>query len=52
MSPGSLGELKRTIARALQDFVELESEDAIEVRLKAQPAVLACLLLVEGLIRA
>ncbi|EFJ50648.1 hypothetical protein VOLCADRAFT_103855 [Volvox carteri f. nagariensis] len=36
MSPGSLGELKKTIARALQDFVDIESEDAIEVRCTVQ----------------
>nr|AAQ19801.2 MinE [Chlamydomonas reinhardtii]ABK56835.1 MinE [Chlamydomonas reinhardtii] len=39
MSPNSLGELKRTIARALQDFVELESEDAIEVNISDDPGL-------------
>lgn len=34
MSPVSLGELKKTIARALQDFVDIESEEAIEVSVR------------------
>ncbi|GIL56992.1 hypothetical protein Vafri_12260 [Volvox africanus] len=39
MSPGSLGELKKTIARALQDFVDIESEDAIEVEISDDPGL-------------
>ncbi len=31
MDPSSLGELKKTIAKALQDFVDIESEESIEV---------------------
>ncbi|GLC40351.1 Cell division topological specificity factor, chloroplastic [Pleodorina starrii] len=39
MSPGSLGELKKTIAKALQDFVDIESEDAIEVQINDDPGL-------------
>ncbi|GFR51757.1 hypothetical protein Agub_g14209 [Astrephomene gubernaculifera] len=39
MSPGSLGELKKTIAKALQDFVDIESEEAIEVQISDDPGL-------------
>ncbi len=37
MDPASLFEMKRTIVRALQEFVDIESEEGIEVRSCAQP---------------
>ncbi|KXZ53824.1 hypothetical protein GPECTOR_6g742 [Gonium pectorale] len=39
MSPSSLGELKKTIAKALQDFVDIESEEAIEVQINDDPGL-------------
>ncbi|PNH10383.1 Cell division topological specificity factor, chloroplastic [Tetrabaena socialis] len=39
MSPNSLGELKKTIARALVDFVDIESEEAIEVNINDDPGL-------------
>lgn len=39
MDPSSLGELKKTIAKALQDFVDIESEESIEVNISDDPGL-------------
>ncbi|KAG2490025.1 hypothetical protein HYH03_011490 [Edaphochlamys debaryana] len=39
MSPSSLGELKKTIAKALQDFVDIDDEEAIEVHIDDDPSL-------------
>lgn len=31
MSPASMEEMKKTIVKALQDYVDIDAEDAIEV---------------------
>ena len=37
MSPQNLGEMKTSIVRALQDYVDIEQEDAIEVAISTSP---------------
>jgi len=37
MSPANLSEMKKTIVTALQDFVDIEAEDAIEVSISTDP---------------
>ena len=37
MTPQSLGEMKGSIVRALQDYVDIEQEDAIEVAISNSP---------------
>ncbi|MEW5305330.1 MAG: hypothetical protein WDW36_007877 [Sanguina aurantia] len=39
MSPGSITDLKKTIAKALQDFVDIDSEDSIEVNISSDPSL-------------
>ena len=39
MSPGSMSDLKKTIARALQDFVDIDSEESIEVNISDDPGL-------------
>lgn len=37
MTPQNLGEMKTSIVRALQDYVDIEQEDAIEVAISTSP---------------
>ncbi len=39
MNPASLSEMKRTIVRALQEFVDIEGEDGIEVSITSEPGL-------------
>lgn len=39
MSPASLSEMKKTIIKALQDFVDIEGEDGIEVSISNEPGL-------------
>mmetsp|Transcript_37680 Transcript_37680/g.83913 ORF Transcript_37680/g.83913 Transcript_37680/m.83913 type:complete len:210 (+) Transcript_37680:193-822(+) len=39
MSPASLSEMKKTIIKALQDFVDIEGEEGIEVSITSEPGL-------------
>uniref|UniRef100_A0A7S0S6A3 Uncharacterized protein n=1 Tax=Chlamydomonas leiostraca TaxID=1034604 RepID=A0A7S0S6A3_9CHLO len=39
MSPASLSEMKKTIVKALQDFVDIEGEEGIEVSISNEPGL-------------
>lgn len=39
MSPGGMHDLKKTVAKALQDFVDIDSEESIQVEVTADPAL-------------
>ncbi|KAJ9533445.1 hypothetical protein QJQ45_026479 [Haematococcus lacustris] len=39
MSPASLSEIKKTIVKALQDYVDIEGEEGIEVSISTEPGL-------------
>ena len=39
MSPASLSEMKTTIIRALEDYVDIEGEEGIEVAISTEPGL-------------
>lgn len=39
MSPASLAEMKKTICKALEDYVDIEGEDGIEVAISNEPGL-------------